>query len=589
MKLSDYVAEFLANQGIKHAFVITGGCIVHTIDSIDKRNDIEYIPVQHEQAGAIAADCYSRVTQNLGLAMATSGPGATNLLTGVLCSFYDSVPTIIITGQVPSSQLKRESRSRQIGFQETDVVSIYRTATKYCCIIDDPNKIRYELEKAVYLAKSGRPGPVLLDICDDVQRADINPSELESYSVPKSSNNPSKLVQEVEELIELIEASNRPIVILGGGIRLGGAIADAINFVEKLGIPVAPTWAGMDFMPYSNSLCVGSFGVSSERAGNFAVQNSDLIITIGTRLDTHETGPDLSTFGREAKIVMLDIDESELGKFDSKGLTIDLPICADVRHFFQIINPMLYNLKKKNIKPWLERIEVWKNKYPICHLEYYKQENCVNPYVFMEELSNQLKGNEIIVTDCGANLIWTMQGFRVKKDQRLISAFNNSPMGYSVPASIGACFGSEQPVFCITGDGGLQMNIQELATINNNNLPIKIFVMNNHGYGIIKNTLVTWLESNYNASGPESGVPDPDFERIANAYGIVSCKINNHEELPHKIKETLEHDGPILCNVQILSEQAMIPKLTYGNPIEDSEPLLSRQELRENMIIDPLE
>ena len=589
MKLSDYVAEFLANQGIKHAFVITGGCIVHTIDSIDKRDDIEYIPVQHEQAGAMAADCYSRVTENLGLVMATSGPGATNLLTGVLCSFYDSIPTIIITGQVPSSQLKRDSGSRQIGFQETDVVNIYKTATKYCSLIDDPNNIKYELEKAVYLAKSGRPGPVLLDICDDVQRAEVIPSELKSYNVPVSSNGPSLVEAKIEELIELIENSERPIVILGGGVRLGGAIADAIDFVDKLGFPFAPTWAGMDFIPYSNPLVVGSFGVTSERSGNFAVQNSDLIIGIGTRLDTHETGPDLSTFGREAKIVMLDIDESELGKFDSKGLKIDLPICADVNHFFQIINPMLDNLKKRNIRPWLEKIEAWKNKYPICHPEYYRQEKYVNPYVFMEELSNQLKGNEIIVTDCGANLIWTMQGFRVKKDQRLISAFNNSPMGYSIPASIGAYFGSGQQIFCITGDGGLQMNIQELATIEKNNLPIKIFVMNNHGYGIIKNTLAMWLDSNYSASGPESGVPDPDFEKIANAYGISSCRIDNHEELPHKIKEAIDYTGPMLCNVQILSEQAMIPKLTYGKPIEDSEPLLQRKELRENMIINPLE
>ena len=589
MKLSDYVAEFFANQGIKHAFVVTGGCIVHTIDSIAKRNDIDYIPVQHEQAGSMAADCYSRVTQNLGLVMATSGPGSTNLLTGVLCSFYDSIPTIIITGQVPSSQLKRDSRSRQIGFQETDVVNIYRTATKYCSLIDDPKNIKYELEKAVYLAKSGRPGPVLLDICDDVQRADVIPSELKSYNVPVSSNSPSLVEAKIEELLELIEASERPIVILGGGVRLGGAIADAIDFVEKLGVPVAPTWAGMDFIPYSNPLFAGSFGVSSERTGNFTVQNSDLIIAIGTRLDTHETGPDLRTFGREAKIVMLDIDESELEKFDSKGLDIALPICSDVKHFFQIINPMLDNLKKKNIGPWLENIEVWKNKYPICHSEYYKQGDCVNPYVFMDKLSNQLKGNEIIVTDCGANLIWTMQGFRVKKDQRLISAFNNSPMGYSVPASIGACLGSGQPIYCITGDGGLQMNIQELATIEKNNLPIKIFVMNNHGYGIIKNTLATWLDSNYNASGPESGVPDPDFEKIAEAYGVSSCRIDNHDKLSQKIKEVIEYNGPILCNIQILSEQKMIPKLTYGKPIEDSEPLLQREELRESMIIDPLE
>lgn len=589
IKISDYIAEFIASKKVKHTFVVTGGCIIHTIDSISKRNDIDYIPVCHEQAGAMAADSYARLTNNIGVALATSGPGATNLLTGVLCSYYDSVPTMIITGQVPSGQLKRKSKSRQIGFQETDVVSIYKTATKYSVMIDNPDMIRYELEKAYHIATTGRKGPVLIDICDDVQRAEIIPENLlgftENNVLDKNRNLIKSLKQKVLEIDKLIEKSDRPVVILGGGVRLSGCINESLEFAESLDIPIVPTWGALDILPHNHPLFVGPFGVSSGRAGNFTVQNSDLIICIGTRLDTHETGPNLSSFGRGAKKIMVDIDNSEIEKFKNGKLKIDIGVVSDVNDFLLSFKSFSKaEFQKSKLDKWKSNIVKWKEKYPPTLPKYYDMQSKVNPYVFMKELSGNLSKDDIILTDCGANLIWTMQAMILKDKQRLISAFNHSPMGYSLPASIGAAFATHKKIFCITGDGGLQMNIQELGTIVKNNLNIIIILLNNHGHGIIRNTQETWLDGKYNASTPDSGLPDPDYIKIAKAYGLTTININSHKELK-KIETISQAKGPLFCNVELLGNQKMIPKLKFGKPIEDSDPLLSREEFNENMII----
>jgi len=590
IKVSDYIAEFLAKKNVKHVFVVNGGCIIHTIDSISKRKDIDYIPVCHEQAGAMAADAYARLTDNIGVAMATSGPGATNLLTGVLCSYYDSIPTMIITGQVPSGQLKGDSKSRQIGFQETDVVSIYKTATKYAVLIDKPDMIRYELEKAYYLATTGRKGPVLLDICDDVQRAEIIHEELISFK-PEDNIDPLNkgevvVKDNIDNIDSLIVNSVRPVIILGAGVRLSGCIDESIKFAEALGIPIVPTWGALDFLPHDHPLFVGCFGVSSGRAGNFTVQNSDLIISLGTRLDTHETGPDLATFGRDAKKIMVDIDYSEIEKFNNSKLNIDVGMAMDVKEFLFSFNKYSKLKEKKSIiNNWLEKISNWKIKYPPVLPEYSNLDSKVNPYVFMDKLSSFLVEDDILLTDCGGNLIWTMQGIFIKEKQRLISAFNHSPMGYSLPASVGAAFATGKRIFCITGDGGLQMNIQEFGTLVKNNLSVVVIVFNNHGHGIIRNTQETWLNGNFNASTPESGLPDLNYIKIAEAYGIKTINIDNHNEIK-KLNGLNNINGPILCNVELMPDQKMVPKLKFGKPIEDSEPLLDRDEFIKNMLID---
>lgn len=587
MKLSDYVADFLARKKVDTVFVLTGGCILHCIDSIAAHPKIKYIPVQNEQAGAMAADGYARVSGQIGVAMVTSGPGATNLLTGVCCSYYDSIPVMLITGQVPANQLKGDSRSRQIGFQETDVVSIFKPITKYAVIVDDPLKIRYELEKAYFLALEGRPGPVLLDICDDVQRAEIDPKLLAEFSPPKREK--KKIHDAVQIMIGLIRKSKRPVFIVGGAVRLADISSKVENFLARTKMPYTLTWGAADCLEHDSPYYVGGFGVTSGRPGNFAVQNADLLIAFGTRLDTHEIGTNSKTFGRAAKKVVIDIDPSELEKYKKIGMEIDLLINEDVR---VVIDDLLEDtsLECAYPKSWLDWIAKWKNSFPICLPEYKTQESLVNPYIFMESLSRVCNKTSIIVTDCGSNLIWTMQGFFPKKGQRIISAFNHSPMGYSLPAVMGTFFASpNSPQICLIGDGGAQVNIQELATIRKYNIDVKIFILNNHGHGIIQGTQDNWLKSRYHASNPdEGGLPDPDFKKIAEAYDITAVEIFEQENLDGQIEAVLSLKGPVVCVVHMMSGAQISPKLLYGRPIEDSDPLLSRDELEKNMIIPPL-
>ena len=587
MKLSDYIVDFLVKKGVKYTFGITGGAIVHVIDSIFKNPDIEHICTHHEQAAAIAAEAYSRITRNIGVGLTTSGPGATNLLTGVCCAYYDSIPTIFLTGQVPTSQLKRHRKVRQIGFQETDIVSIFRPVTKYSALIDDPKRIRYELEKAFYLATEGRPGPVLLDICDDVQRANISPINFESFVPDGVKKDTVRLEKQVEECVRLIKEAKRPILILGGGIKLAKAEVQTYKLVDSLQFPVLLTWGAMDILPDDYPLSVRDFGVSANRAGNFAVQNADLILAIGTRLDTHEVGGNASTFAIEAKKIVVDIDVSELNKYADYGMKIDVPINSDITDFLNII--LTEDIHTWNISSWTIQIRKWKVKYPICSEEHFELKDYINPYVFMAILSDESRDGEIIIPDAGGNLTWTMQGFKVKKDQKLFSAFNHSPMGYSLPASIGACTASGNPVTCIIGDGGIMMNIQELSTIARYNLPIKIFIFNNQGYGIIRQTQDTWLESRYFGSGFEFGLMFPDFKEIAKAYRFKVVSMRNHSEVREKIRRVFNTDGPILCDVKIKPDSKIVPKLEFGRPIEDSSPLLGRKEFFENMIVRPLD
>jgi len=588
MKTSDFIAKFLADAGIDTAFVLTGGCIVHVIDSIASTHGIDYIPVQHEQAGAMAADTFSRIKGTAGLALATSGPGATNLVTGVCCSFYDSIPVIVITGQVPSGQLKRSSNSRQIGFQETDVVSIFKSITKYAVLVDNAENIRFELEKAFHFATEGRPGPVLLDICDDVQRADIDPDSLRSFSEPRAQRQSHS--DQITQIIRHINDAERPVLIFGGGVRSAGEAGNLQSTVADIGIPFSLTWAVMDACSSKDPLNVGGFGVTSGRPGNFAVQNSDLLICFGTRLDTHEAGSNYATFAREAKKIIVDIDPAEQEKYKDRGLEVDLLVTADVGEVLRELVDRAGELKPQNLNAWLNRISGWKENYPICPDEYHAQEQWVNPYVFMESLATHSVKDAIVVTDCGSNLIWTMQAFTCSGLGRIVSAFNHSPMGYSLPASIGAALASpDQQVICITGDAGLQINIQELATIQRQSLNIKIFVMNNHCHGIIQGTQDNWLESRHHASDPKlGGLPDPDFMRISNAYDIPSVSISCHEELDATLDFTLKSDGPVLCNVDLLPASQIYPKLLFGRPIEDSSPLLPREEFYENMMVKPI-
>ena len=584
MKLSDYVADFLAEH-TGHAFVGHGGCIVHLIDSLSAHPDIQVIPCQNEQGGSIVAESYARVTGRIGLGIATSGPGMINLLQGVACAYFDSIPTFFIAGAPPVHHLKGNRRARQIGFQECEVVGIVKPITKYAVLVTDPKRIRYEMEKLLHFATTGRKGPVVLDLPDDLQREEIDPEELEPFAPEPSSG----LIvvprdAEIDQTLSLIREAKKPVVIVGSGVKIGRAERETREFLKKSGLPFAGTWSTLDMFMDDEPNFIGSFGVSSTRSGNFAVQNADLIISLASRLDTHETGSNPAKFAPNAQKIMVDIDEHEL--FKDNGLCLDLAVQSDIGEFLRMINTR--TIETQDLTPWKNRVKDWREKYPVCLPEYYDQEDKVNPYVFMNELSKETKEGDIVIPDAGGNLTWTMQAYKIRSPQVLFSAYNHSPMGYALPAAIGAQFAApDKQVVCIIGDGGLQMNIQELETVAYHKLPIKIFLINNEGYGIIRQTIDTWLDSRYVGTDVKSGLGFPDFKKVAAAYRLATDEIPNHENLNKNIRRVLSCQGPILCDVRVSPDQKIMPKLTFGRPIEDMDPLLPREEYEANMNCSP--
>jgi acetolactate synthase-1/2/3 large subunit len=586
MKVSEYILGFLAGHGIREVFLITGGVITPIVDAFHGRSDISYICTQHEQAAAMAADGYARVTGKFGVAMGTSGPGATNLITGMGCSWFDSIPVLFITGQVNTFESKGNSGVRQWGFQETDIVEIVKPITKYAKLVQDPEQIRYELEKCIFTAMSGRPGPVLLDIPMNVQRAEIDEQNLQGFVPdPIDTNSDLDLKNKIHQGRELIKSSSRPVCIVGAGVRIAGAQAEFHRFVEKMGIPTVPSWAALDIMKHDHPLFVAQFGVYGNRAGNFAVQNADLIISIGTRLDTRMTGGKPELFARQAKKVLVDIDKAEI----SKRVKADVPIVADALEFLKAINEEINDLPPSDLTAWLQRISDWKKKYPMVTEQEYFLEGAVQPRVFIEKLCTVLPDNIVTVVDAGGNLTWSQQAFNIVKDRKIFSAYGYSPMGYSLPAAIGACIANERlPVVCTIGDGGLQMNIQEFQTLAHYKLPVKVFIMNNRSYGIIKQFQEELFDGRYEATDASNGYSVPDFVKIAQAYGLTTDRISSHEEIIDKVRKAIETPGPVICDVWLDDTARITPKTIFGNPIEDQWPFLDDDEFKDNMLIPPL-
>ena len=577
MKLSDYIAEFLSKI-TDSVFVGQGGNIIHVLDSLGKRKDIKVIPSQNEQGASIAADAYSRLTNKIGVTAATSGPGMLNLMQGMACSFFDSIPTFHFSGAVVTGQLRKNKKIRQIGFQEMEVVDLVKPITKYAVLLKDKDKIRYELEKMFYLAHEGRPGPVLMDLPDDLQRAEIDPKKLISFNPPKFKN---KKINFEKKLISLISNAKRPLIIMGHGINLSNTKKDVEKFIKNTGIPFAPSWGTIDLFSYKNKLNAGTFGVAATRYGNFAVQNCDLLISLGCRLNTQITGSNIKSFAPNAKKIVVDIDENEFKK--NNGLKIDLKINLNLKIFLKRAISLIK--KKKNYGPWIKKFKEWKKKYPVIKSEYFSQAKNNNAYVFMKKLSDKTGKNDILIPDASANLIWAMQSFQTK-GQRVFTALNHSPMGYSMPATIGAHLADKSKnIICTIGDGSMQMNIQELATVAHFKFPVKIFVINNNGYGLIKQTQDTWLDSRRVGVDESSGLAMPDLQKIAKAYKIETIEINNHNELDEKVDYVLRSKEPILCDVKISENQKVIPKLEFGRAIHDLSPRLSEEELQSNMIL----
>ena len=590
MNLSDYILDFLRKKKIKTIFTITGGAICFLMDAFSRNKKINYTSVAHEQAAAMMADSYSRFGPNFSATMVTSGPGATNLLTGIACSWFDSIPSLHICGQVNRYELSNYHNStkkvRQVGFHETDIVSMSKPITKFAYQLKNENEIRYILEKAYYISQSGRPGPVLIDIPMDLQRKKINPKKLKSFKPKITKLNKPNLLYKINEIIKNLKKSKRPVIILGGGIRISKTIKDLNLFLKKFNFPIVTTWSGVDSLTHDNKNYIGNIGVYGSRAANFVIQNSDFVLSLGSRLDTRITGGVPKNFAREAVIASVDIDKDELNK--KRGLNIDIKINESLSNFFEVFNKKTKGLKIiKN--EWLQRSLLWKKKYPIVLQEYRNQKKFVNPYFFMEKLSKHLSKNDVVVADDGAHLTWAIQSLKVLKNQRLFSAFGNSPMGYAFPAAIGASIAlNKKKVICIDGDGSIQINIQELQTLVSNKLPIKIIILNNDGYGIIKQFQELYLNKRYEAVDPKKGVTNPSFSKIAKAYGINYSEIKKNSEIDKILKKTLKSSKPEFINIFIKPNQKIIPKLAFGSPLEDLSPHLPKKEFLENMIVKPV-
>ncbi|MGG1514062.1 thiamine pyrophosphate-binding protein [Paenibacillus oryzisoli] len=579
MKLSDYVVDTIAKEGVSHVFEFIGGAIVHLLDSIAARDDIQCVSVRHEQAGAFAAEAYARVNGNLGVAMATSGPGALNLLTGIGSCFFDSVPCLFITGQVNTYEYKFDRSIRQIGFQETDIVSVAKPLTKHAELITDPLKIRYCLEKAIFLAKHGRPGPVLLDIPMNLQRADINPTELESFFDSSEFKQLTFLnfisERTINDVVNLLAQAKRPALLAGGGVRASYGTTALDKFLEITGVPVVCSLMGIDAISHQNPLYYGMIGSYGNRYSNLILANSDLLIVLGSRLDSRQTGTRPDTFAREATIIHVDIDDNEL----NAKVEADIAVKSDIRAFLDILNSSLENYEKPDLQEWYRVIDIYREKYPTYSAE--QKEDRIEPNRFIQHLSSVTPEGTAICLDVGQHQMWASQSFKLKKNQRLLNSGGMGAMGFALPAAIGAALVTNEDVVVIAGDGGIQVNIQELDTIVRLKLPVKIFVLNNSSLGMVRQ----FQDIYFNGRQQSTIYNNPDFTKIATSYGIPSYHITTPEETSEILATVFSTKGAVLVEVSLEQNTAVNPKLVVNRPIEDMYPFLSREELQSVMKI----
>ena len=599
IKLSDYVFSFLEKKGIKHIFMLSGGGAMHLVDSIGRNKNIHYICTRHEQAASMAAEGYYRASARMAGVLVTSGPGGTNTITGVIGQWLDSIPCIYISGQV-----KRETTIsacpeltlRQLGDQEINIVDIVKPVTKYAVMVQDAQKIKYHLEKAVYLATHGRPGPVWLDMPLDIQAAEIEPSKLPGYDEKEDSIafDEELIKKQVRELLSRIKKAKKPVLMAGYGIRIAGAEKIFLQLVQKLNIPVITAICGHDLIWSDHPLFFGRPGICGDRWSNFIQQNSDLFLAVGARLGVRQVGYSYSAFAREAYRAMVDIDQAELNK---PTLYLDMKVHAHAKFF---IEQMLREIGDDRLRPkeqWLSWCRERKATLPDILQDNVSNGQYVNSYVFVDELFKLLEPGSQVVTGNGTAYTGTFQIMNLKKDCRVFTNQGCASMGYDIPAAIGACFGRNKgSVILITGDGSIQMNIQELETVICNKLPIKIFVLNNSGYLAIRITQDTYFNSRYVASSPKDGVTCPDLCRVAEAYGLKTAKIFDEENISNKINDVLNMDGPVLCEVSMIPNQTLYPKISserkpdgtlVSKPLEDMYPFLQREEFKNNMIIKP--
>ena len=592
IKLSDYVIKRLEETGVKHMFMLPGGGAMHLNDSLGKSNKIQYIGCLHEQACAIAAEAYARVNNTIGLLMVTTGPGGTNALTGIAGAYLESTPVFVVSGQVKRADMINNQGIRQQGMQELDIISVVKSITKYAALVDDPQRIRYHIERALYEATYGRKGPVWLDIPLDVQATMINEDELTGY-IPEKQHDKQLLTEIVLSVIDKLNHSERPVLLAGNGIRMADAIPEFEELCKVLNVPVLTTWNGIDLIEETSPLYYGRPGGLGHRYANFMQQNSDFFLSLGARLNLLQTGYNFDGFARAAYKIMVDIDEAELHKINVRP---DLPICTDAKIFIRELLKHKDLIKKKDRNAWFSYGNKLKEKYPIVRPEYWKQKELVNTYCLLETISKYMTENDVYVSGSSGSCIdISMQTFRVKKGQRVFCTKGLASMGYGLPSAIGACLASGgKRTVGVNGDGGFVMNIQELETIRRLNLPIKLFVLCNHGYGAIQATQTNLFAKHFVDCNETSGLTLPSIAKVANAFGLKTISIYNNSELDAKVKEALDYSGPVIVEVFTPITLTAQPKqVSYKRkdgqmesmPLEYMNPPISEEEMRENMLI----
>lgn len=610
VRLSDYVAQKLHAHGVRHVFMLTGGGAMHLNDAMGRVDGLQYVCCHHEQALAMAAESYTRLSGRLAALNVTTGPGGINALNGVHGAYTDSIAMIVLSGQVKRETLASNApvRLRQLGDQEVDIVSMVRPITKFAAMVTEPQDIRYLLEKALWLAETGRPGPVWIDVPIDVQSALIDPETLHGfdpiregygrdYALPAEYGwkTGAALSAAVVEVLEAIKGAKRPVLLPGTGVRISGAYDIFLRIADKLGIPIAPAWNAQDLVADDHPLYVGRPGTVGDRAGNFAVQNSDCVLVLGCRLNIRQISYNFASFARAAKKIMVDVDAAELAK---PTLNIDMPVHADLKAFLPELERALEGYETpvahREYLSWaMER----RRKYFPVLPEYWETKGVVNPYCFTEALFEQLDENEVIVMADATAAVVTVQAARLKKGQRLFSNSGAASMGYDLPATIGAWHampGGSKRVICMAGDGSIMQNLQELQTIVGQKIPAKIFLYNNAGYHSIRQSQQAHFNGFSVGCGPDSGVTFPDFEKIAMAFGFAYTQTSDHADMRGAISKTLMADGPAICEIFVDKEQAFAPKLSSKRledgtmitaPLEDLAPFLPRDEFESNMII----
>ena len=589
IKVSDFIINFFEKQGVKHMFMLPGGMAMHIDDSIGYAKNIKPVFMLHEQACTFAAESYARVTNNLGVVCTTCGPAATNTLTGIACSWIESTPLLVLTGQVKRADLAQDPNLRQLGVQEVNIVDMAKPITKYAKLITEPENIQYELEKAVYLCKEGRPGPVLLDIPVDVQACRVDETTLKHF-VQKDKDRCSISDALIDEVVSQIEKAKRPVFYVGAGVNVANASEDFRKLAEKLNIPVLVHWNGMNLLENEHPLFMGHPGAVGQRAANFVLQNADLLITIGTRLALLQTGFNFAGYAKNAFHVMVDIDKAEL---DKPTLHPNLKIQGDAGEFIRKL--LASDIQVGDYSKWIIKGKEWNTKYPSLNPEWLKDSKYINSFYFVDELSRQMNANDIYCGGrAGTCVDAVIQAFNVKKGQGVYVTKGLSSMGNGLPAAIGAAYATKKKVVCVNGDGGFAMNIQELEVIRRDNLPVKMFILDNQGYSTVRNTQTNVFDGHFVGCNENSGLTIGNIKGVAEAYGIKTFVLKHAENMPATISDVLSYDGPALCVVWVDPAQPIVPRQANyktpegqmaSRPLEDMRPLLEREELEEIMSV----